>query len=301
MKIASLCIASLPLATFAFAPRGGNDATDLASMIALNAESFATPSTTKPIFDPLGLYPRDSPERVSGLIVPLELSPYNSNNNDDILQMRDVMDPLKLYGDQSQVTKNVDMSMSLPFLRRPALLDGRTLPGDRGFDPFNLASSPEALMWQRKAEMKHARLAMLACAGWISAELLHGPLSTLLNMPYMLATSDRVPSILNDGLSHAGSYPAFWIITIAMSAMLEFGESAEEMKMSKLDPSDMGFDPLGFMNGKTNRQKFFIKEAEIFYGRLGMLAITGFAIQEYFLGSAVVDMMPFERMRELML
>jgi hypothetical protein len=301
MKIAALCIASLPLAAVAFAPRGGNDVADLSSMIALNAESFATPTPTKPIFDPLGLYPRDSPERVSGLIVPLEISPYKSNDDDDVVETRDVVDPLRLYGDQSQVSKNVDMSMSLPFLRRPALLDGRTLPGDRGFDPFNLASSADALMWQRKAEIKHARLAMLACAGWISAELLHGPLSTLLDMPYMLASGDRVPSILNDGLSHAGSYPVFWIATIALSATLEFGESADEMKMSKLDPSDLGFDPLGFMNGKTNKQKFFLKEAEIFYGRLGMLAITGFAIQEYFLGSAVVNMMPFERMRELML
>ena len=298
MNIFAACIASLPLGAVAFAPRATNDVTDLAGMIALNAESFASPSPAKPIFDPLGLYPRDSPERASGLIVPLEVSPFGGN---DVVGTRDVVDPLRLYVDQSQVTKDVAMSMSLPFLRRPALLDGRTIPGDRGFDPFNLASSPDALMWQRKAEIKHARLAMLACAGWISAELLHGPLSTLFGMPYMLASNERVPSILNDGLSHAGSFPAFWITTIALSAMLEFGESAEEMKMSKLDPSDMGFDPLGFMNGKTNRQKFFLREAEIFYGRLGMLAITGFAVQEYFLGNAVVDMMPFERMRELML
>jgi hypothetical protein len=44
-----------------------------------------------------------------------------------------------------------------------------------------------------------------------------------------------------------------------------------------------------------------MKEAELFYGRLGMLAITGFAVQEFFLHSAVVNQMPFELMREMML
>ncbi len=56
-----------------------------------------------------------------------------------------------------------------------------------------------------------------------------------------------------------------------------------EMKISKLDPSDMGVDPLGFMNGKTNWQNFFLREAEIFYCQLGMLTISGFAVQEYVL------------------
>ena len=53
--------------------------------------------------------------------------------------------------------------------------------------------------------------------------------------------------------------------------------------------------------GKTKIQQFFLREAELFYGRLGILAITGFAVQEFFLHSAVVDQMPFELMREMML
>jgi hypothetical protein len=62
----------------------------------------------------------------------------------------------------------------------------------------------------------------------------------------------------------------------------------------------MGFDPLG-LGGTTRKEKFFMKEAELFYGRLGMLAVTGFAVQEFFLHSAVVNQMPFELMREMML
>ena len=284
MKTA-LCIASLPL-TVAFAPQANN--VDVANMIALNAEAYSVPSATKPIFDPLGLYPKDSPERAAGLIEPLESSAVRDG--------RDVLDPLRLYQDQSLVSSGVAMSASLPFLRRPALLDG-TLPGDRGFDPFNFAADANSLYWQRRAEIKHARLAMLASAGWLSAELLHGPIARALDLPAMLASGDRVPSILNDGLSHA-AFPAFWIATIALAAVVEIGESVEEKSL--VGRWDAGFDPLR-LGGKTKKQQFFMQEAELFYGRLGMLAITGFAFQEFFLHSAVVDQMPFELMREIML
>lgn len=288
--------ATLPLtAVVAFAPQAYTNSNDIASMISLNAEAFIDPSTAqtkRQIFDPLGLYPQNSPERTAGLIDPLEVTSSPSVSD------RDIFDPLRLYQTSSSVEQDVEMSASLPFLRRPALLD-RTLPGDRGFDPFNFASTPSNLLWQRKAEIKHARLAMLGVAGWLSAELLHGPIAQAFNLPTMLASSERVPSILNDGLVHA-AFPAFWIGTIALAAVIEIGESVEENKSMKLDPADMGFDPLG-LGGATRKEKFFMKEAELFYGRLGMLAITGFAVQEFFLHSAVVNQMPFEKMREMML
>ncbi len=62
MKISSLCLASLPLAA-AFAPQANNGMALHKS--ALNAEA-ATLSSSKPVFDPLGLYPEDSPERLAG-------------------------------------------------------------------------------------------------------------------------------------------------------------------------------------------------------------------------------------------
>ena len=39
-------------------------------------------------------------------------------------------------------------------------------------------------MFMREAEVKHARLAMLAAAGWPLSELLDGPLSTRYLYPY---------------------------------------------------------------------------------------------------------------------
>lgn len=311
MKISSLCLASLPL-TAAFVPQGNNGAAMTKNSLQLQAESVSTlPSPTRPIFDPLGLYAEDSPERMAGLIRPLESSEVQYNKEvqdplglypaysqeliDGIVKAskssynKDVVDPLRLYQDTSQVSSDGQMSASLPFLPRPALLDG-TLPGDRGFDPFNFASDASALQWQRKAEVKHARLAMLAAVGWPVAELLHKDIALAFDLPILLASGDRVPSVLNDGLSHA-SFPAFWIAIITAAAVIEIQESVEANLSCKLDPSDKGFDPIN-LGGKTMEQKHFMHEAELFNGRLGMLAITGFAIQEWFLNSAVVDQIP---------
>mmetsp|Transcript_27933 Transcript_27933/g.59577 ORF Transcript_27933/g.59577 Transcript_27933/m.59577 type:complete len:326 (+) Transcript_27933:288-1265(+) len=309
MKISSLCLLSLPL-TAAFVPQGNNVA--VMNKNSLHAEAVSTlPSPSKPIFDPLGLYGEEAPERLAGLIKPLESSavPYNKEVEDPLglysvtspermdgvikpletSYSKDVVDPLRLYQDTAQVSSELLMSASLPFLPRPALLDG-TLPGDRGFDPLNFASDASALQWQRKAEIKHARLAMLAAVGWPMAELLHKDIASAFDLPNLLASGDRVPSVLNGGLAHASS-PVFWIAAIAVAGVIEIQESVEANDSCKLNPADKGFDPIN-LGGKTMKQKHFMHEAELFNGRLGMLAITGFAIQEWFLNSAVVDQIP---------
>ena len=123
------------------------------------------------------------------------------------------------------------------------------------------------------------------------AELLHKDIASAFELPTLLASGDRVPSVLNDGLAHA-SFPAFWIATIAVAAVIEVQESVETNASCKLNPGDKGFDPINFLGDKNMKQKHIMAEAELFNGRLGMLAITGFAIQEWFLNSAVVDQIP---------
>lgn len=284
MKINVFALSSVIPMTVAFTPNGkGPVSSTQTTTLADSAASTLWTAPDKPIFDPLGLYGQNSPERLAGIIKPLESSIINSET------AKPILDPMSLYNDQSEVTGEAEMSASLPFLPRPALLDG-SLPGDRGFDPFNFASDANALQWQRKAEMKHARLAMLATAGWFAAELFHTNIANKLGLAPLLASNDRVPSILNDGLSHA-HFPAFWIATIATAAALEIGEVVDENKACKLNPSDYGFDPLN-LGGKSDDQKMFVQEAEIFNGRLGMLAIVGFAVQEFVLKSAVIDQVP---------
>jgi len=63
-----------------------------------------------------------------------------------------------------------EMSQSVPFMKRPQYLTGR-LAGDVGFDPLGFVKSESDLMNYREAEIKHARLAMLAAAGWPLSEI----------------------------------------------------------------------------------------------------------------------------------
>merc|ERR1719231_1881040 len=57
-----------------------------------------------------------------------------------------------------------------PKIKTMMVGDG-TLAGDMNFDPLMIADSPEKLAWYREAEVKHARLAMLAAFGWPISEI----------------------------------------------------------------------------------------------------------------------------------
>jgi len=62
---------------------------------------------------------------------------------------------------KATVAMRMAKSESLPFLDVPEFFDG-SLPGDVGFDPLGFAKNKESLLSLREAEIKHARLAMLA-------------------------------------------------------------------------------------------------------------------------------------------
>jgi len=233
------------------------------------------PQKKQEVYDPLGLYPQYSPERLYDSIQPLEQQEQDTT----------IIDPLNIYPDKSQLTSDVVMSASLPFLKRPANLNGR-LPGDRGFDPLNFSSNTASLNWYREAELKHGRLAMLATVGWVVSELTHKSLASTLGYDTILGSNDQVPSVLNGGLDKVN--PLFWVEAVCVAAVLEF------LAIEKGDtraPGNFSFDPFG-LSGKTDEEKFYVQESEIFNGRLAMLAITGFAIQEFTTQDAVIHQTP---------
>lgn len=191
----------------------------------------------------------------------------------------------------------------------------------------NTQDTGRALMWMREAEVKHARLAMLAAAGWPLAELWHGGLANLFGAAYELdVTQGRSLSVLNGGLGQVA--PFMLLVALAISAVevrtldQVYGLTAtgQTMKpdgtlvMKSYVPGDCGFDPLGFygwyganvgvmeqMRAQADPQYAFelaeearreMETAEIKNGRLAMLAITGFAIQEFSYGTPVVDQTP---------
>jgi hypothetical protein len=304
MKLSSLALllALFPCTATAFSPslsstpKAAVTSTSGARGAVLVSDGDGDGRPSKPIYDPMGLYPKNSFERQNGWIQPLESSSTASTMDEQ--KDYTVIDPLSIYPRTTDQTTEIIMDMkdwmspSLPFAKRPSLLDG-SLPGDRGFDPFNFASTPEALDFYRTAEIKHARLAMLAAIGWPVSELVHDTVAKSLGWTSLLvAHGDRVPSVLNGGLSDVN--PAFWVAALGAAVILETvgSSSAQNNDNNNYNnpTGDFGFDPLQLFGGndKTEEQKFVLQESELFNGRLGMLAITGFAMQEFWTQFSVV-------------
>ena len=162
----------------------------------------------------------------------------------------------------------------LPWRRLPAppplpkiktmMVGDKTLAGDFGFDPLQIADSPDALAWQREAEIKHARLAMLAAFGW--------PISEVTNFGKLLTGDGRAPSLLNGGLGEVNG--VYWGVVVALAVYWEAqGLDKQFGKKDDYLPGMLNFDPLGADSPS-------MREAEIANGRVAMLAITAFAFEE---------------------
>lgn len=171
----------------------------------------------------------------------------------------------------------VQNSIALPWMKRPDVLDG-SLPGDAGFDPLGFAKSQDDLLFYRQAEIKHARLAMLAAAGWPVSEVLDQKLANILHLPEVVDPAGRAPSLLNGGLGKVP--PLYWGAVLAAAAAIDVYGIQKAKNGSSVEPGDLGFDPLGLYPDDAAGQKD-MKTKEIKNGRLAMIAITAFAAQEF--------------------
>merc|ERR1719163_2169577 len=151
----------------------------------------------------------------------------------------------------------------LPKIKTMMVGDG-TLAGDMNFDPLMIADNSEKLAWYREAEIKHARLAMLAAFGW--------PVSEVLNFGKLLTNDGRAPSLLNGGLGEVNG--VYWGAVVALAVYWESkGLDKQYGKQSDYLPGMLGFDPLGADSPA-------MRNAEITNGRVAMVAITAFALEE---------------------
>merc|ERR1719478_1938976 len=144
------------------------------------------------------------------------------------------------------------------------MVGDNTLAGDMGFDPLQIADSSEKLAWYREAEIKHARLAMLAAFGW--------PVSEITNFGKLLTKDGRAPSLLNGGLGEVNGI--YWAAVAGLAIYWE--AQGLDKKFGKQDdyiPGMLGFDPLGADSPS-------MRTAEITNGRVAMVAITAFALEE---------------------
>ena len=145
------------------------------------------------------------------------------------------------------------------------MVGDKTLAGDMNFDPLQIADSPDKLAWYREAEVKHARLAMLAAFGW--------PVSELTNFGGLLNGDGRAPSLLNGGLGNING--VYWGAVVALAVYWESQGLDKQFGSKDKDylPGMLGFDPLG-------ADSEGMRSAEITNGRVAMLAITAYAFEE---------------------
>lgn len=254
--------------------------TEAISTIETPTEENNNVKESRPVYDPLRLYSDTSEERANGRLQAME--------DDKIETQGLVLDPLNIYSSEeaNNIDTDVDMSDSIPFLPRPALLD-RTMAGDVGFDPFNFAGDDaEKLYTMREAEVKHGRIAMLAAIGWPLSELLSGPIAHIFRLPDVLGKGDTVPSLLNGGLETIS--PVYWATVLAAAGGLEAWCMSKDAAPLA---GDYGFDPFGFYPEDVAGQEK-MQLAEIKHGRLAMMAVTGFAYQELFTNVGVIHAIP---------
>jgi hypothetical protein len=157
----------------------------------------------------------------------------------------------------------------------------------------------------QEAEIKHARLAMLAAVGW--------PVAEMLAPDFMLNPDGRVPSLLNGGLVSFtnGGLPLFSVLGL-LAAFAKFEQDTAfkfkgDTKLGKLHQLDMGcvweygiagdanFDPLNLYSERLCKDagsRKAMRDLELAHGRAAMLGITGYVILEALTHTPIVKLTP---------
>ncbi|CAE8593138.1 unnamed protein product [Polarella glacialis] len=189
------------------------------------------------------------------------------------------------------------LPVAIPFLGAPAYRSFVfNVPGDSGFDPAGLAKDLETFTSMREAEIKHARLAMLATVGWPIAELKSKGLAEAWGMRDDLLPNGQVPSVLNGGLFDDAPIPISLGVFFLLAAIIDV------KKAPGSQPGFYGFDPLNLKGfrlpfwpfvGALPKGRQWMGDAELKNGRLAMVAITAFAFQEFVTKVPVVQETPY--------
>merc|ERR1712137_725747 len=165
------------------------------------------------------------------------------------------------------VSMMVEKSQSLPFMDKPAALDG-SLVGDVGFDPLGF-SSQFPMVWLREAEIKHGRVCMLAVIGYIVVDMgLRAPGAEKLGS----VTSFTV----HDATVASGH---MWILLIACGVLEMAGIAGVAASLNGADrvPGDFALDA-GFCKDPTKAER--LRLSEIKHSRLAMMAFSGLVTQD---------------------
>jgi light-harvesting complex I chlorophyll a/b binding protein 1 len=172
----------------------------------------------------------------------------------------------------SSVTMMAARSKSVPFLIQPAKLDG-SMAGDEGFDPLGLSNIDSGglgidLFWMREAELKHARVAMLATLGLFAQE-------SGFVLPGYPTTKNQIQAFWECVDKNPG--PIFGAVIFLGMVEVIGGLAITEGRKSGRAPGDYGFNPLSLGKSPASAKDYAVKE--IRNGRLAMWAAAGMLLQ----------------------
>jgi light-harvesting complex I chlorophyll a/b binding protein 1 len=161
-------------------------------------------------------------------------------------------------------------SEALPFLTRRASLGpvGKYV-GDVGFDPLGFTEI-FPIEWLREAEIKHARVSMLAFVGFVFTDFYHLP-----GFDYTTLEAHDA-CVAEGGMSQL-------LLWLGILEVIGFISADQMLRGSGREPGDFGFDPLGF--GKEPEQLADLRMKELANGRLAMFAFGGAVTQSVLTGN----------------
>jgi len=149
------------------------------------------------------------------------------------------------------------------------------MAGDVGFDPLGLSNIDDVgidLYWLREAEVKHARVAMMAVVGFLQVEIF-GPAPGC-----EMATDPCQTDAFWQIWGAHPQYIAFGLIMIGIIEMISGIAATQGRSTGLRGPGEFGLDPLGFSKGDP--EAFARLQAqEIANGRLAMWAAAGEIVQ----------------------
>lgn len=176
--------------------------------------------------------------------------------------------------------------------KRPKMLDG-THAGDYGFDPMSYANTDELLYFYMESEVKHARLAMLGCLGWIAGEL---------------STGTVAPNILNGQLFQIQNFAftavlfGLWSWNEHIQYPAQYLEHTPNVGKNNYQHYEDGpyvagtyeFDPLNLYKtlGDDAAGRRSMRDLELGHGRVAMLAITSWFLFETVTQVPILDFSP---------